>query len=100
MLRFNTSGCNHVHSLIRTALHPPTSSSRRRRGKVFIQWERDFQDSPQENRYNKNLCFPFNRNAMTPVDFQDEFDIVVVGAGHSGCEAARLGCRTYNASLV
>ncbi|MGB5637359.1 MAG: tRNA uridine-5-carboxymethylaminomethyl(34) synthesis enzyme MnmG [Waterburya sp.] len=33
-----------------------------------------------------------------PVDFQDEFDIIVVGGGHSGCEAAlataRLGCRT------
>ncbi|PZO11292.1 MAG: tRNA uridine-5-carboxymethylaminomethyl(34) synthesis enzyme MnmG [Leptolyngbya foveolarum] len=32
------------------------------------------------------------------VSFSDEFDVVVVGAGHAGCEAAlasaRLGCRT------
>ncbi|HEY9909494.1 MAG TPA: tRNA uridine-5-carboxymethylaminomethyl(34) synthesis enzyme MnmG [Thermosynechococcaceae cyanobacterium] len=34
----------------------------------------------------------------TPVEFLDAFDVVVVGAGHAGCEAAlataRLGCRT------
>ena len=38
-----------------------------------------------------------------PVDFQDEFDIIVVGGGHSGCEAAlaaaRLGCRTLILTL-
>jgi len=39
----------------------------------------------------------------TPVEFQDAFDIIVVGAGHSGCEAAlagaRLGCRTLMLTL-
>ncbi|MEG4105352.1 tRNA uridine-5-carboxymethylaminomethyl(34) synthesis enzyme MnmG [Microcoleus sp. S13_C5] len=39
----------------------------------------------------------------SPVQFQDSFDIIVVGGGHSGCEAAlatsRLGCRTLLLTL-
>jgi tRNA uridine 5-carboxymethylaminomethyl modification enzyme len=39
----------------------------------------------------------------TPVDFLDAYEVVVVGAGHSGCEAAlaaaRLGCRTLLLTL-
>ena len=41
--------------------------------------------------------------AQTPVQFQDSFDIIVVGGGHSGCESAlatsRLGCRTLLLTL-
>ena len=39
----------------------------------------------------------------TPVEFQDEFDVIIIGAGHAGCEAAlasaRLGCRTMMLTL-
>jgi len=38
-----------------------------------------------------------------PLEFQDHFDVIVVGAGHAGCEAAlaaaRLGCSTLMLTL-
>ncbi|NJN31506.1 MAG: tRNA uridine-5-carboxymethylaminomethyl(34) synthesis enzyme MnmG, partial [Synechococcales cyanobacterium RM1_1_8] len=42
-------------------------------------------------------------SSVTTATFQDHFDVIVVGAGHAGCEAAlasaRLGCKTLLLTL-
>jgi tRNA uridine 5-carboxymethylaminomethyl modification enzyme len=49
---------------------------------------------------NCQLSIP---HSPLPMDFQSEFDVIVVGAGHAGCEAAlasaRSGCNTLLLTL-
>ncbi len=55
------------------------------------------------NKNGATLLFKIDMTLRLPQDFQGTFDVIVVGAGHSGCESAlacaRLGCRTLMLTL-